>query len=168
MSCLWMMGVGMLTVERARELFSYDPGTGILTRRKSGGGYAAGTAAGHIKGNGYIRLSADRKTYAVHRVAWLIVTGEWPKGDVDHIDMDRQNNRWENLRVCTRSENMHNTRAKSGIKGVCWEAGVRRWRASAYIHGSSKNLGRYACLGKAIRAYREACVAAYGEVARFA
>lgn len=158
----------MLTADRAQELFSYDPSTGVLTRRVTSGGYRAGSTAGHLKGNGYLRVSADRRTYAVHRIAWLLMTGEWPNGDVDHIDMDRQNNAWANLRECSRSENMHNTRAKSGIKGVSWDRVTRKWRASAHIHGKSMNLGRYSCLGQAIKAYREACAAAYGEVARFA
>lgn len=158
----------MLTAERARELFVYDPATGALIRRKTGGGYRAGSAAGHPTKNGYLRVSADRKTYAVHRVAWLLMTGAWPEADVDHIDMDRQNNVWSNLRVCTRSANMHNTKARRGIKGVSWDGRNSKWRASAHIHGKSLNLGRFACLGRAITAYRSACRGAYGEVARFA
>lgn len=157
----------MLTAERARELFNYDPETGSLTRKKSGGGYSVGATVGHVSSNGYVRLSADRNGYAAHRVAWLMMTGQWPSGDVDHVDMNRQNNAWSNLRQCTRSQNMHNTKAKRGLKGVSWDRLTRKWRASAHIHGKSTNLGRYECLGQAISAYRRACVAAYGDVARF-
>lgn len=158
----------MINAERARELIEYDAQSGQMTWRQSMGRRRAGAEAGRIVANGYRRMWIDGREYAAHRVAWLIVTGSWPEGDVDHVDMDRQHNAWRNLRACDRSANMHNTKAKRGIKGVSWDRITSKWRASAHIHGKSRNLGRYECLGLAISAYRKACTDAYGEMARFA
>lgn len=129
-----------VTPEVLRELLDYDPETGVLTWkerdvkwfrdgvRSSAQGNAnkwnarfAGTRAfSENRETGYVRGPIFRRTYRAHRVAYAIMTGEWPKEEIDHIDGIRSNNKWSNLRAATRSENCRNkrTHSRSGYKGV--------------------------------------------------
>lgn len=113
-----------LTADRLRELLHYDPCTGVFTRLVSlSHRTKVGDVAGVEHGNGYLRINVDAQRYFAHRLAWLYMTGSWPTGEVDHIDGARGNNRWENLRDVTRSENNQNHRAarsdsRSGLIGV--------------------------------------------------
>lgn len=112
----------MLTQDRLKELFTYDPNTGYFTRNISTKGTNAGERAGTITVKGYISIGVDGKHYLAHRLAFLYMTGEWPKEHVDHKNEIKIDNTWENLRDCTRSENFKNTGArknsKTGVKGV--------------------------------------------------
>ena len=75
-------------------------------------------------------MSIGKKTYAQHRVIWLYMTGEWPSEDVDHINLDPSDNRWENLRQVTHSENCRNNKAsKKEFYGVYWQKQNRNWIA---------------------------------------
>ena len=85
--------------------------------------------------------------YKAHRVIWAIVHGEWPQGEIDHINGDPADNRIQNLRVVTRIQNMRNIRrlAKntSGVVGVSWDNINSNWRTSIKVNGRCINLGRY-------------------------
>lgn len=112
-----------LTAERLREVISYDPSTGAfhwLKNRK--GGMKAGMRAGNLKSTGYRKINIDGSEYYEHRLAFLYATGQSPLKHVDHINMDRADNRICNLRLTTRSQNLTNVSAskrnKLGIKGV--------------------------------------------------
>jgi hypothetical protein len=91
--------------ESANSIFKYDPYTGQLTRHD-------GSPAGHLTANGYLAVSYYNKHVYVHRLIWLMVTGEYPKADIDHINRIRTDNRWVNLRDVTRSENLLNKTKK--------------------------------------------------------
>lgn len=116
-----------LTAEKVRHLFSYDPATGLLVRRvtllrsdtgKPVRGGEAGRVAGVLsKSDGYVRVSVDGRVYQAHRLIWLHVTGEWPNGEVDHVDGVRHNNRWANLRNATVQQNRMNTVGQRSRKG---------------------------------------------------
>ena len=72
---------------------------------------------------GYKRLTVNKKLTSCHRIIWEMHNGSIPKGlEVDHINRVKDDNRIENLRLVTRSENALNTKLKStntlGIKGV--------------------------------------------------
>ena len=98
-----------LTIAHLRELMSYDAGTGALkwlARRSNH--IDAGTIAGSVNRQGYIQITIAGGTYRAHRVAWAIVTGEWPSSEVDHINGVKSDNRWTNLRVASRPDNVHN------------------------------------------------------------
>lgn len=101
-----------LTAARLRKLLSYDPETGAFTRlidRAGKGGCAkAGTLAGSKDHRGYMTTAIDGRRYYGHRLAFLWMTGEWPKAGVDHIDRDRSNNAWGNLRDVKQSFNVAN------------------------------------------------------------
>lgn len=107
-----------ISIELLHQKFIYDPETGALTNRKNG--KPAFTTTCHW---GYrcacVTISKGvKKLVKAHRVAFALMEGRWPNGDVDHIDGNRSNNRWSNLRECSRSENLHNqvkTRKKSNL-----------------------------------------------------
>ena len=111
-----------LTQERLQELLSYDPGTGIFTRVGKRGGRPAGSVAGVTKPDGYVEIRVDGPSYKAHRLAWLYMTGEWPKDKTDHINRNPTDNRWSNLREATHSQNISNSKTRSdsrvGLKGV--------------------------------------------------
>ena len=112
------------TAERIRSLFHYDPLTGIFVTklsRKTGQG-EAGRTVGAKDARGHLFARVDGKHYKLHRLAWVYMTGEWPKNMIDHKDRVGDNNTWENLRECTNGENQMNTGAqvnnKLGVKNV--------------------------------------------------
>src|SRR6476646_2701107 len=134
------------SIERLRELFSYDPRTGILTRRIAMGKASVGTPVGTKKDYGRLVVSADGKILKVHRIVWAMVYGSWPN-EIDHINGDPSDNRICNLREASRSQQMHNTKRpatnKSGYKGVSFCRETQRWQAHIRAKGRSIRLGRF-------------------------
>lgn len=129
------------------DALSYEPSTGVLRWRLRGRGefssdrafnfwntkYGGKVALAAIGSGGYLAGKLRGRYLSAHRAAFAIMTGSLPEGDVDHIDGDRANNRWSNLRVVTRSENcanraMHKNNT-SGEVGVCFDNKSRKWRA---------------------------------------
>ena len=112
-------------VERVKELLHYDPDTGIWTYAKARRRIRVGNIAGCPVSEGYRSIQIDGKGYVTHRLAWLYMTGEDPgEMEVDHIDRDRGNNRFSNLRLLTRSPQQFNMgiarNNKFGAKGLSW------------------------------------------------
>ena len=109
----------MLTAEYLRSIIDYDPETGIFRWKAAsasiggmwGGGYP-GSIAGCQGSDGYWVISVSCHNYLAHRLAWLWVVGDFPAMAIDHIDRDRSNNRWVNLREATRSQNSLNRRPR--------------------------------------------------------
>jgi hypothetical protein len=163
-----------LTAERLRALLSYDPETGVFTRRvgRSGGrGRAkAGQVAGFVRdrSKGYICICLDCRPYRAHRLAWLYMTGAWPTAQIDHIDGVRDNNRFANLREASNAENGWNGRrhkdSTSGFKGVT-RAGTA-WKAQIKVSGLFIYLGRFKTPEAAHAAYVAAAQEHFGEFAR--
>lgn len=153
----------MITAERLRELMSYDPERGefrFLRRPKNNKARVGDLVAGHPRG-GYLRVRADGKFYSVHRLAFLYMTGKWPTDEVDHINRDRADNRWSNLRAATRAENMQNksvyrNKRTSQIPGVSWYARSKRWKAQIQISGKKFGLGYFESEQEAAAAYAAA------------
>jgi HNH endonuclease len=88
------------SINRLRELFSYDSETGLFTRRFALRQYPAGIVAGSKRNNGYVALTIDRRVYQLHRLAWFWVHGSCPD-QLDHINQIRDDNRIANLRLAT-------------------------------------------------------------------
>lgn len=130
-------------------------------------GAIAGMVAGSIhKKQGYRFIGIERRHYKAARLAWLWMTGEWPSHDVDHRNRDRADDRWENLRHATRSQNGCNrglSRNTSGFKGVSWDKSRGRWFVSICVGGKQKNLGRFDCVEDAIAARNAAAERLHGE-----
>lgn len=100
----------MLNQTRLKEVFEYSPENGTLTRRLKQTGTAKGSISGSTSSEGYLVTSVDGKVYKCHRLAWLYMTGEWPQGQIDHINGIRSDNRFENLRDVTKQTNIENQR----------------------------------------------------------
>ena len=159
----------MVTLERLKELLSYDPDTGLFTWRVARGKAARGSVAGYLRPDGYLEIRLDERAYYAHRLAWLYTKGVWPPRKLDHEDLNKANNREGNLRLATNSQNSGNTglnsRNTSGYKGVK-QLPNGRFVAQIGRHGRMYHLGMYANAFEAVAAYEAAAVEHYGEFAR--
>lgn len=168
-----------------RSILDYDPKSGRLTWKKRPADHFLdarttkiwntvneGKTAGHLASQGYVRVWIDGKRYMAHCLAWVIKTGEWPRREIDHRDLDKSNNRWTNLRESTTSQNHFNigltASNKTGFKGVCYESSRNQYRAAVMIAGKTIFLGRFATPEEAHQAYCEAAQKHHGEYARTA
>lgn len=116
--------VGLISHQALLELFSYDKSTGLLTRKVT---VHYNAKAGDViktvdKSTGYIVFNIKGKLYHAHRVAWFYVTSEWPD-TIDHINGIKTDNRWDNLRDGTMSQNHQNIKVarkhnQSGLLGA--------------------------------------------------
>lgn len=136
----------MLTVERLKELLTYDPETGYFTRNNNTGKFKAGSTSGWTNGLGYYFLSIDGKTYLGHRLVFFLELGDWPK-EVDHIDGNPSNNKRSNLRIVTSAQNSWNTVKHkdntSGYKNVFWSNEHQKYRARFMINGKNIEVGLF-------------------------
>lgn len=152
---------------RALAVLRYDPETGLIFWRvdiRAGKNNwllkaVAGDQAGFASGYGYWVLSIDGARTSAHRFAWLAMTGAWPEHDIDHVDGDRTNNRWTNLRGATRAQNMQNLKgahkdSSTGLLGV--ERKRDRFAARICVDGKKHSLGVFATPELAHAAYLKA------------
>ena len=152
-------------VERVRELLDYNPLTGDFFWRVTvnTNGARAGDKAGTNLNDRYWSINVDRQPCLAHRLAWLISTSEDPGDfDVEHKDEDKMNNRLDNLRLATRSQNKANQRKS---KGYCFCKQTGRWLATIKVAGKQFNLGRFDTEEEARQAYVSAKLHYFGEFA---
>ncbi len=117
----------MISQKELKRLFKYNKKTGELIRKVTRSHNAKkGSIVGSVRDEGhtsYKRLYINKKTYYIHRLIWLYMTGVWPD-QIDHIDHNGLNNKWNNLRSVTNKQNSNNrssfTKIKSGVQGVYW------------------------------------------------
>ena len=116
-----------------KELLEYSPKTGLMRWISARGGCGKGAPAGCTTYYGYIQVRISGRSYAAHRLAWLYMTGSFPKDEIDHINGDRGDNRWINLRQVSKAENRKNAaiprRSTSGVIGVNWDKHAGKWLA---------------------------------------
>lgn len=173
-----------ITPEMLRELLTYDPETGKLywkerplnmfpsdrTGKSWNTKYAGREACVAICRAGYKYGTIFDRSHYAHRVAWAIYYGAMPKGEVDHINAVRVDNRIVNLRDVTSSENKWNSSIQRnntiGIKGIYWDKDRGKWRAQLSKHGKRVFSGRFNSLEEAEEAYTEAAKKHHGEFAR--
>ena len=165
-----------LTAEQLRAVLDYIPATGMFWWRDRPGirpsvrarlnGRPAGTTNSL---NGYIYIGINGRLRLAHRLAFLWMTGQWPH-ETDHIDGDRTNNAWANLREVTRSQNSMNhpvrSTNKSGAKGVFWHKRARKWQAEIKRDGSLHYLGLFLTFEEAKAARDVAADMLFGEFER--
>jgi len=146
----------MLTQEELLSLMSYDEDTGIFIWKISptNSVFIGDIVGGLDKSTGYLRTGIHGKRYYLHRLAWLYMYGEFPKNQIDHINRNRSDNRFINLRDVTNQENHRNQslnkRNISGINGVIWDKRSSTWEASIVVNGKKIFLGYFDILEDAI------------------
>lgn len=130
-----------IPVERLRSLIEYDASTGVLYWKTTG------RVAGSVSKRGYVNICIEKRFYRAHRVAFAVAHGRWPSGEVDHINRMKSDNRIDNLRECSKSENGRNrgllSSNVSGFRGVFWDSSRKKWRAAITMNGERKMLGRF-------------------------
>lgn len=142
-----------LSYEAVAAKLSYDPETGIITRRIDM------KEAGGINDEGYRRLRLHGLAIKAHHVAWMLFYKEWPPQELDHINRDRADNRIVNLRLATRSINVTNKVFENrGIR----KTASGRWSAQTRLGGKIKHLGTFDTAELASRAI-EAALQAEGD-----
>jgi hypothetical protein len=152
---------GRLTIERLKEVLSYDPLTGIFRWVKpTSFRVQVGDQAGALNG-GYVLITIDGETCGAHRLAVMYVTGILPGGKTDHRNGIRSDNRFMNLRPGTHEQNMQNEQGPrrnngTGYLGVSQCKATGRFRAFISIKGKSRHLGRFDTAEEAYSAYLSA------------
>ena len=163
-----------LTAERLRELLHYDPDTGVWTwLDPRANGVRIGDAAGWVE-NGRRRIHINSRNYLSAPLAWLYMTGGWPKLEIDHRDLDKLNDRWSNLREATHAQNIHNRRADkdslTGVKGVSIHRNRRgraaAWRVCIAANGKRRRALCHGTLGEAGALYEQWARELHGDFAR--
>ena len=155
-----------VTQNRLKEMFAYSKDTGEFTRIIPVPSAKVGKIAGCIK-SGYIVIRVDSVLYRAHRLAWLYVHGEWPQGEIDHINGIKSDNRMCNLRDVSIQHNRQNQirarrNSKSGFLGVHYIPDRNKFRAEICIEGQNKSLGHFATSEMAHEAYLKAKRASHG------
>ena len=163
-----------------RKLLHYDSATGLLYWKKRpeemfsskrscsiwNTRYAEKEAFTCLSTKGYRTGRVFAITLKAHRVIWAIVQGQWPCDQIDHIDRNRCNNKIENLRAATNSENKRNSVGSRGLtssfRGVCKERKSNNWRAYITLNRRVMHLGTFECEIAAARAYDAAARAHHG------
>ena len=157
----------MITQQRLQKLLNYDLQTGLFTWLVDKGSARKGNAAGKLNTDSYVQIQLDKRMYLAHRLVWLYIYGVFPPHYVDHIDGDKNNNSFGNLRLATPLENQMNKRKIKGkyLKGVMK---VRNSFQAAIRHNNKKlYLG---CFNTEQEAHQAYCLAAqqhFGEFANF-
>ena len=123
-----------LSRERLKELFLYEPLTGEFIRRSTG------AVAGSLKTSGYRHLGIDYKEYKEHRLAFLYMQG-WIPGIVDHINRNKSDNRWVNLRKADYYINGANRDDNNDFVGVRWVRQKNYYVAAVRVKGKHIHLG---------------------------
>ena len=137
----------MITKDKLIELFEYN--NGELLWKKSRKGVSAGAILGCDNGRGYKTTKIDGVRYRVHRLIFMMFNGYMPE-TVDHINRNPADNRIENLRAASRSQNQQNrTKPITGInpvKNVYFEKSSSKWRVCFNVNGKKRSFGYYADL----------------------
>jgi len=175
-----MAALTLPSADRIRELFSYSPESGLLTRRprpRSDFWSEAAFVAWNQrfcnkpivrKGTGPIQVRVDGKCYLAHRLIFKLQTGTDPTADVDHRNVTPNDNRWTNLRAATRQQNRFNVHPnktnKIGIKGI--SSRQMRYGTAYHVSVNGKYRGSYRDLPTAIRVRDEIGQQEHGEFFR--
>lgn len=160
----------MPEMEELNNLFEVDFEKGILTWKIARSNVVkVGESPKHINISGYYSVRVGGRSYLVHRIIWFMKFGECPKY-IDHSNGNRLDNRLENLRPATSSQNNAN-RVKSNnntskFKGVYWNKKRKKWHSQIQTNGKKYNLGLYEIEVDAARAYNESAIMIHGVYAK--
>jgi len=146
-----------------KRILKYNPNTGefiwIARANKKAAAIKLNTVAGFVFSNGYRYIRINKKSRLAHRLAFLYMNGSIPE-QIDHINHNRDDNRWANIRPANVSINNRNLsiqkRNKSGYTGVIWFSPKEQWAARIGVEGKSIHLGYYDNIDFAIGARLQA------------
>lgn len=137
------MADATLTQEYLLNLFEYKDGK---LYRKVTVSNRFPSFVGTKEKKGYLCVSINSKRYKVHRIIWFMHYGYFPN-QIDHINGIRDDNRIENLREATTTQNNHNAKLRkdniSGVKGVCWDNLKQRWIAKLSVNKKRIQIGYF-------------------------
>jgi len=153
-----------LTQASLKEVLFYDSETGIFTWKKHTYKNRIGVVAGGVNSLGYINIVVNKKSLLVHRLAWLYIFGNFPKETIDHINMNKSDNRLCNLREASSSQNAmnrHHRLGPTGRRGVA----QRGDKYAAYLMKNKEHIyiGTYDTIDEAGEAYDKKAVEVFGE-----
>lgn len=155
------MATNDFSIEGLKSIIHYDRKTGVIRRIFNHGTCVpCDVVLGKESKQGYIKVSVFGKLYGAHRIAWFYVRGRWPVGDIDHIDGNKANNAFSNLREVSHCVNIQNQvkarkGSSSGFLGVS-AAPFNKWVARIAVDGKNKYLGHYTTPEDAHEAYLNA------------
>lgn len=139
-----------LTQARLKKLLEFNADTGIFYRKMSASRRHPSPWLKQCRTKtvkGYVSVFVDGKKYAAHRLAWLWMTGKLPLDQVDHIDANKSNNAWDNLREATNAQNQANTGPRKnnrvGLKGAHYQSQMNCWTARITVNGKRHFLGLF-------------------------
>lgn len=147
-----------ITQDSLQNVFIYNKVTGDLVYKNDSLSGLQGQIAGYPHSQGYISVAIGGTEYLAHRIIWMMQVGKWPV-QIDHINHDRSDNSWKNLREVKPRENQMNMSLRknnsSGIQGIRI---LPSGKFCAYIMANRKqiSLGSYEKLDEAISARKEA------------
>jgi len=155
------MATQSITQATLKSLLTYDADTGDLKNLVCRNPRAPkDKPAGSVTTDGYRSVVLFGRRYQAHRLIWLYMTGEWPAQEIDHINRNRLDNRWVNLRLATRLQNSWNTNghanSKSGVKGVAYVARTGKWQVQLRVCGKTHYVGVYDTVSEAAQARADA------------
>jgi hypothetical protein len=145
-----------------RSLYDYSPVTGHLWSRRRRRGHPIRKT----NNSGYIQIEIDGVAYCAHKIIFKMMTGRDADGDVDHWNNDTSDNRWENLREATQSQNQANQK-RPRAKGIYFRAKTGRWLAQIQVQKKRTHLGSFRSAAEAHAAYKAAADKHFGPFARY-
>ena len=155
-----------LNQTRLHELFDYRDGQ--LVRRINAGNQLAGTIAGSVNARGHVNVCVDGSMWAAHQVVFVWHHG-WLPVEIDHENRVKTDNRIENLRPATSTQNKGNIGLlrsnSSGFRGVSLNRRSMKWHAQIKLMGKQTYLGRCDTAREAAVMYNRAARLYFGEFA---
>lgn len=149
----------MISQKELKRQLHYNISTGAFTWVSSKSRINIGDEAGSVNSNGYFHITINGNQYKAHRLAWFYMTGEWPE-QVDHINHDREDNRWCNLRCVSNSINGRNQGIRrtntSGFMGVSWHKATCKWHSYIRAGGKQLHIGFFSQISDAVIARDDA------------
>jgi hypothetical protein len=147
----------LMTQESLRQFVEYDPEAGTFTYlKRSRSDLAVGVAA-VVKQGAYTRVTIKGKRYRACRLAWLYMTGSWPAHEIDHINGERHDDRFVNLRDVPRAVNQQNRRTAARSNKASGLLGAHRnkngWAAHIHVGGRTRHIGQFRTPEEAHEAY---------------
>lgn len=150
----------MISIRELKTLLKYHPEEGYfqwLVRPSNN--INIDKPAGCKYSTGYRYICIQGKRYLEHRLAFFYMTGGWPPKQIDHINQNKLDNTWSNLRPATAKQNQYNKpvqpRTKSGFKGVHWNNSTKKWQVRINIGNKVKYFGEYTDKVEAAKVYNK-------------